>query len=109
MRDQAEDPVAPVTLAAGGALATSSTVSRTWEHGGRTAHHVLDPRSGTPVAAVWRTVSVAAGTCVEANTLTTAAVVRGLDAVPWLRSLAVPARLVGASFKIVTLGEWPSS
>ncbi|MCW2720653.1 FAD:protein FMN transferase [Pseudonocardia sp.] len=114
VRDQAEDPAAPVTLGAGGALATSSTVSRTWENGGgkgrgRTAHHVLDPRSGMPVAAVWRTVSVAAGTCVEANTLTTAAVVRGLDALPWLRALGVPARLVGATFKILTLGDWPSS
>ena len=109
VRDQAEDPIAPVTLAAGGALATSSTVSRTWRNGGRSAHHVLDPRSGTPVAAVWRTVSVAAGSCVEANTLTTAAIVRGLDALPWLRSLDVPARLVGATFKVVTLGDWPSS
>lgn len=109
VKDQPEDPVAPVTLAAGGALATSSTVSRTWRNGGRVAHHVLDPRSGSPAAAVWRTVSVAAGTCVEANTLTTAAVVRGLDALPWLRSLGVPARLVGATFKIVTVGDWPSS
>ncbi len=109
VRDQAEDPIAAVTLAAGGALATSSTVSRTWHNGGRTGHHVLDPRSGGPVTPVWRTVSVAAGTCVEANTLTTAAMVRGLDALPWLRSLGVPARLVGATFKIVTLGGWPSS
>ncbi len=108
VRDQAEDPGAPVTLAAGGALATSSTVSRTWDRGGRTAHHLLDPRTGVPAKAVWRTVSVAAGTCVEANTLTTAAVVRGLDALPWLRTLGVPARLVGATFKIVTLGEWPT-
>lgn len=112
VRDTAQDPQAAVTLAAGAALATSSTVSRTWRRqdgmgGRRTAHHVLDPRSGTPVAAVWRTVSVAAGTCVEANTLSTAAVVRGLDALPWLRSLDVPARLVGATFKIVTLGDWP--
>lgn len=109
VRDQAEDPIATVTLGAGGALATSSTVSRTWRNGGRTAHHVLDPRSGAPATPVWRTVSVAAGTCVEANTLTTAAMVRGLDALPWLRSLGVPARLVGATFKIVTLGDWPSS
>ncbi len=109
VRDQPEDPVAPVTIAAGGALATSSTVSRTWRNGGRSAHHVLDPRSGTPAAPVWRTISVAAGTCVEANTLTTAAIVRGLDALPWLRSFGVPARLVGATFKIVTLGDWPSS
>lgn len=104
VRDLADDPAAHITLDQGGALATSSTVSRTWSAG---VHHILDPRSGTPAAPVWRTVSVAAGTCVEANTLTTAAVVRGLDALPWLRSLGVPARLIGATFKIVTLGGWP--
>ena len=105
VRDLAEDPADHVTLDAGGALATSSTVSRTWAPG---VHHILDPRSGAPAAPVWRTVSVAAGTCVEANTLSTASVVRGLDALPWLRSLGVPARLVGATFKIVTVGGWPS-
>jgi hypothetical protein len=40
---------------------------------------------------------VVAGSCVEANTLTTAAVVRGIDGLPWLRSLGVAARLVGRS------------
>lgn len=33
-----------------GALATSSTLSRRWNHEGRTMHHLLDPKTGRPVA-----------------------------------------------------------
>jgi thiamine biosynthesis lipoprotein len=101
------EPRADVALAAGGALATSSTTSRTWRRAGRPAHHVLDPRTGAPADPVWRTVSAVAGSCVEANTLTTAALVQGIDALPWLRSLGAPARLVGRTGKVVTLGGWP--
>ncbi|NMH97689.1 FAD:protein FMN transferase [Pseudonocardia acidicola] len=107
VQDRPEDPAIVVTLAAGGAVATSSTVSRAWTRGGHRVHHVLDPRTGASAAPAWRTVTVAAGSCLEANTLTTAAVVRGLDALPWLRGLGVAARLVGSGAKVVTLGGWP--
>jgi thiamine biosynthesis lipoprotein len=109
VQDRADDPRSDVALAAAGALATSSTVGRTWRRAGRPAHHVLDPRTGAPADPVWRTVSVVAGTCVEANTLTTAALVQGLDALPWLRSLGVPARIVGRTGKVVALGGWPAA
>lgn len=102
------EPRCTIRLGSGGSLATSSTVSRTWQRGGQLRHHLLDPRTGAPAAPVWRTVSVAASSCVDSNTLSTAAVVRGLEALPWLRSLGVPARLVGASGKVVLLGGWPS-
>ncbi len=36
-----------VALRSGG-LATSGTTSRTWERGGRTVHHILDPTTGGP-------------------------------------------------------------
>ena len=49
-------------------------------------HHIVDPRSGLPAAEVWRTVSVAAARCVDANTARTAAIVRGRDAPPWLEA-----------------------
>ena len=55
-----------------------------WRRGGQSMHHVLDPRTSLPAPTVWRTVSVAAPTCVEANTLTTASIVRGHAAVDWL-------------------------
>jgi FAD:protein FMN transferase len=107
VRDDPRDGSQRLTLDAGGALATSSTVARTWTRDGVGLHHVLDPRTGAPAEPVWRTVSVAAATCEDANTLTTAAIVRGADAALWLRSFGLPARLVRADGRIVTMGGWP--
>jgi thiamine biosynthesis lipoprotein len=101
------EPQAHVTLPGGAALATSSTISRTWRRGGQSLHHVLDPRTSLPAPTVWRTVSVAATTCVEANTLTTASIVRGHAATSWLRAGRVTARLVNAAGHVVTVGDWP--
>jgi FAD:protein FMN transferase len=91
----------------GGALATSSALSRRWREGTRAAHHILDPASGQPAEPVWRTVSVAAPTCAEANALSTAAIVRGVEAIGLLRRGGRPARLVGQDAGIVQLGGWP--
>jgi thiamine biosynthesis lipoprotein len=57
---------------------------------------------------VWRTVTVAAPSCVRANTLTTAAVVRGHGAVAWLRAQGNPARLVGEDGSVTSIGGWPN-
>jgi thiamine biosynthesis lipoprotein len=92
---------------AGGGLATSSTTARRWRRGGRTIHHIVDPATGEPAPPVWRTVSVAAASCVEANTATTAAIVCGADAPRWLRALGLPARLVDPAGDVVTLNDWP--
>ncbi len=107
VEDQPGDPSCIVALPSGAALATSSTVSRQWRRNGRLLHHILDPRTCQPAPPVWRSVSVAADRCVEANTLTTAAVVRGRAALGWLRRLGVPARLVTADRVVLTVGGWP--
>ena len=70
-------------------------------------HHILDPRTGRPAAPVWRTVSVAAGTCVDANAASTAAIIRGRDAMGWLTRNFLPARLVDAKGAVFTVGGWP--
>jgi thiamine biosynthesis lipoprotein len=90
-----------------GGLATSSTTVRRWLRGGEIVHHLIDPRTGRPAREVWRTVTVAAATCVDANTASTAAIVRGEVAVDWLASLGVPARLVRADGRIVRTPTWP--
>ncbi len=95
-----------VSIAAGG-LATSSTAVRRWSAGGHTFHHILDPRTGTSVAEDWRTVSVAARTCVDANAATTASVVRGSVAPAWLGSLGLPGRLVRADGEVIEVAGWP--
>jgi len=106
--DGPDEPSCTVAVPAGAALATSSTLSRRWRTGGRLVHHILDPRTCGPARPIWHTVSAVAGSCVEANTLTTAAVVRGASAPAWLRTLRVPARLVPAAGPVLTLGGWPA-
>ncbi len=90
-----------------GGLATSSTTVRRWRAGGSEHHHILDPRSGAPAEEVWRTVSVAAATCVDANTGSTAAIVRGRGAVDWLEAAGLPARLVALDGSVSYTGDWP--
>lgn len=91
-----------------GALATSSTAVRRWRRGGQEVHHILDPATGLPAAETWRTVSVAAACCVDANAASTAAIVRGQQAPEWLAGLGLPARLVAADGAAVTVGAWPA-
>lgn len=107
VQDDDSDPASVIALPAGSALATSSTVHRRWRHRDEVAHHIIDPRTGQSAEPVWRTVSVAAQTCFAANTVTTAAVVRGWRALKWIASLDVPARLVDSSMVVHTVGGWP--
>ena len=90
-----------------GGVATSSTTVRRWVRGGRQLHHVVDPSTGRPATEVWRTVSVAAASCVDANVAATAAIVRGGSAALWLQRLGMPARLVRTDGTIVRTGGWP--
>jgi thiamine biosynthesis lipoprotein len=90
-----------------GAIATSSTTVRQWRRGDRTLHHLIDPRTGGPVVSPWRTASVAAPTCVDANTAATAAIVMGSGASAWLAANGLPARLVAVDGGVTRLGGWP--
>jgi thiamine biosynthesis lipoprotein len=96
-----------ITIRAGG-LATSSTTVRRWTTASGTAHHVIDPATGRPVSAVWRTASVAAGSCLDANIASTATIVRGERAVDWLAELALPSRLVRVDGTVVHVAGWPA-
>lgn len=107
VRDGEDQPAAHVTLPAGSALATSSTLHRTWRRDGRTVHHILDPATALPAAPVWRTVSVAAPRCAEANAATTAVVVKGSAGRRWLREHGLTARLVDDAGTVHLVGGWP--
>jgi thiamine biosynthesis lipoprotein len=100
-------PYAQIAIRDGG-LATSSTAARRWQRGGDVLHHILDPRTGLPAEPVWRTVSVAAATCADANAASTAAVIRGRPSLGWLASFGLPARLVDATGVVFTVAGWPA-
>jgi thiamine biosynthesis lipoprotein len=103
----AADAPGPTISLHGGALATSSTTTRRWETTCGTAHHILDPRTGAPADTPWRTVSVTAATCVDANTASTAVLVRREPVLAWLDRQGLPARLVRHNGTVLTLGGWP--
>jgi len=90
----------------GGGLATSSTAVRTWTVAGQRRHHIIDPATGEPARTRWRTVSVAAADCTDANIASTAALLRE-DAASWLAELGLPARLVEHDGRVLTVAGWP--
>jgi len=95
-----------ISLHSGG-LATSTTAVRTWSSGGARQHHIIDPATGRPADGPWRTVTVAAADAVRANTCSTAAIVLGTAALPWLAERGVTARLVDRDGQVSTVGGWP--
>ena len=106
--DQAAPPDGggPVVSLMGGGLATSSTTVRRWRSGDAELHHVIDPRTGRPAVTPWRTVTVAAATCVDANTASTAALVLGGDGPAWLEERRLPARLVARDGARTHVADW---
>ena len=91
-----------------GSLATSGTTVRRWRSAdGIERHHLVDPATGASVIGPWRTVSIVAGTCVEANAAATATIVLGAGGLRWLADRDLPARLVGTDGAITRIGGWP--
>jgi thiamine biosynthesis lipoprotein len=58
---------------------------------------------------VWRTASVCAASCLDANIASTAAIVRGSRAVEWLEGLGLPSRLVGVDGTACHVAGWPAA
>ena len=101
-----DGPGPAVSILSGG-LATSSTTIRRWYAGQIELHHIVDPRTGRPADSPWRTVTVAARSCVEANIASTASVVLGETAPDWLSRSRLPGRLVRRSGSVVCAAGWP--
>jgi FAD:protein FMN transferase len=100
-------PAGQVVRLVTGGLATSSVTCRQWERDGQPVHHIIDPRTGFPAGGPWRTASVAAASCAEANAAATAAIVAGADAETFLAGTGLPARLVSHHGIVRLLGGWP--
>jgi thiamine biosynthesis lipoprotein len=87
-----ESPHAIVPVAArqirlfAGALATSGDAKRFLMKDGVRYGHILDPTTGWPVEDAPRSVTVAAGTCLDAGMLATFAMLQGRGAEKFLRA-----------------------
>jgi len=97
----------PCVAVEAGGIATSCPAVRGWRRGGRDLHHIVVPATGRPADIYWTSVSVAAATCVDANTASTASIIRGRQALRWLHDLNLPARLTRPGGAVVTTGGWP--
>lgn len=107
VQDLPTDVPQQVSLFDGAAIATSSTGRRTWRRDGELVHHLIDPATARPATGRWRSATVVAPDCARANTVATAALVKGDGAVAWLRYAALPARLVSHDGDVATLNHWP--
>jgi thiamine biosynthesis lipoprotein len=87
------DPAQPETALAvvdvrEGAMASSGDYERYIEVAGKRYGHILNPISGWPVCGL-ASVSVIAPTCLVAGSISTMAMLKGRDAMPWLESLGI--------------------
>ena len=101
-----EAPGQTVAIEVGG-LATSSVTVRRADTDASSVSHLIDPGTGLPVDGPWRTVSVTAASCLDANIASTAAIVLGADAVDWLEANQLPARLVAHDGTVRHVAGWP--
>jgi FAD:protein FMN transferase len=101
-----DDAEEAISITSGG-IATSSTTVRRWTRGGVIMHHIIDPATGLPADTCWRTASVVAATCVDANIASTAAIVMGRAAISWLEGNRLPARLVDLDGNTHRIAGWP--
>lgn len=111
--DVAVDPqvpgVAPQALELWDAgLATSSTGRRRWTTSdGTVAHHIIDPRTGSPAVAAWTTCAVLAATTAEANAASTAGLILGERGPEWIQDQGLDAWFVGEDGSQMRTGRWP--
>jgi thiamine biosynthesis lipoprotein len=102
------DEVEQVVAITRGGLASSATSVRTWKAGDRDVHHILDPRTGDAAAPYWVLVSATGASCVDANLVTTAAIVWGREALTRLAGFEQSVRLLRADGEVFSVNGWPA-
>jgi len=91
----------------GGAMATSSVLRRRWHVGPEERHHLLDPRTGMPVAGPILQASVAAATCGQAEVAAKMALLSDLPvAIGRLEHHRLAALLVTSEAEAWRVGTW---
>jgi FAD:protein FMN transferase len=88
-----------------GGVATSGTTHRRWLRGGAVQHHLIDARTGRPASSRWTEVTVAAGTCLEADVAAKAAFLLSDDGPAWLDERGLAGRFLAGDV-VVTNRAW---
>ncbi|MFT4925311.1 MAG: thiamine biosynthesis lipoprotein [Phenylobacterium sp.] len=87
--DEAGKPRSAALSIIQGALATSGDARRYLLKDGTRYSHILNPKTGWPIDDAPRSVTVAAGQCIEAGILATVALLHGVDAAAFLAAQGV--------------------
>lgn len=79
-----EDPRDPSQMLAqlhipAGAVATSSIMKRTWRQAGKSQHHLIDPRTGSPAKTDWLSVTVICPDVIAADVFAKTILIGGRD------------------------------
>ena len=77
--------------------------------GDEKVHHIVDPMTSSSAAPHWTLVSATGSSCVDANALSTAAIVWEGEAIRRLGAFDQAVRLVRYDGMVITLGGWPES
>jgi thiamine biosynthesis lipoprotein len=75
--------VAAVVALGEGALATSSVSRRTWLAGGERAHHVIDPRTGSPATSPMTSATAVGASAIDAEAGAKAVLIMGAGGLQW--------------------------
>ena len=96
---------AAVLSLANAAVATSTRVRRRWQHAGKPAHHLIDPRTGAPAATDLLSVTVSAARLPDAEIHAKCALILGAEAgLAYLQQAGVAALLIGEDGRRLTSG-----
>jgi len=97
----------PIVWITAGALATSSTVRRSWRVGSERRHHLVDPRTGASTDSGLRAVTVVARTARIAEVAAKVALILGPDAGPrFLADRGLAGVVVDEDGAPTAVGRW---
>ncbi len=91
-----------------GALATSGIARRHWQQGEQQRHHLIDPRTGQPSQSGLWSVTVAAGSCMQAEVAAKVAFLLGaIPGCAFLQEHRLAGVLVDRNGSWFAAGDWP--
>jgi len=91
------------------AVATSSTSVRHWRLGDNEQHHLIDTRTGQPSSSPYRSVTVVAATCVQADVAAKTALLLGEPGIEFLNLQSIHGFAVRHDSSTASTHWWPQS
>jgi thiamine biosynthesis lipoprotein len=91
------------------AMATSTVLKRRWSVDGESRNHLIDPRTGRPSASPFRSVTVVAATCAQADVAAKTALLLGEDGIAFLEERGMHGFAVRHDASTAATVLWPGA